>query len=215
MLQLRLNIGNWSVFLKSGPSYTAREWAWRNWYTKLSDRSNHLRHLLCVQWQFFYSGLRILLNLCTFSGQVILAVSVKYSGINISKYIENTRSRNSCKILWASGQRPSEGPQNWRMNYTCTGILRAIWEGLKFTQSLVREISRMAKTITLSQFAKTSSRRARPIHTLPIVSLLAPNSGYFSAILKHNVRTWHGDHNYHGGPLHLQVEGGNGVNPFF
>jgi hypothetical protein len=82
MLQPRLNIGNWSVSLTSGPPYTAIEWTWRNWYSMLSDRSNHLRRLLWVQWQFFYSCLCRLLISYTFSGQVILAVSVKFSGIN-------------------------------------------------------------------------------------------------------------------------------------
>jgi len=83
-------------------------------------------------------------------------------------------------------------------------------------QSLVLAVSRMAKAITsiLSQLAKTS-RLARPIHTLPIVSLIAPTFGFFSTIMKHNVRTWHGDHNHHGGPLLSQVEDGNGVNSFF
>jgi len=73
VIQLRLYCGSWSVFLKSGPSCTASEGTWRNWYSMLSDRPNHLRSLLCVQWQFFYSGLglRSLLNLCTFSGQVV------------------------------------------------------------------------------------------------------------------------------------------------
>jgi len=53
-----------------------------------------------------------------------------------------------------SGQRPSVGPKNWRINCTGTGILRAIWEGMKSAQSLVHTVWRMAKAITLSLLAR-------------------------------------------------------------